>query len=478
MKYDYDLLIIGAGSAGMAAGEFAGRLGLRTALVEHQRFGGDCLWTGCVPSKALLASARIAHAVRSAADYGITVGHTAVDSAAVWQRLRAIQEEIATTDDNPERYSNLGIEVVQASAAFEGDHLIRLGERTVRTRYVLVCTGSRPSIPEIEGLTDAGYLTSENLFELRFAPRSLLVVGGGPIGIEMAQAMCRLGIETTVLQNKQRILPRDEPELSDVLMRKLQEDGVTIELGAEADRVQLGPNGKVIDGKIGDQPRDWTAEEILVAAGRRPNIESLRLDEARIKYGPHGIEVDRRLRTSVRWVYAAGDCAGRYLFTHSAGFEAVTAIRNMFFPGSATPPKIVPWTTFTEPELAHVGMTSGEAAEKLGRQNTRVFRWKLSHSDRARADGETAGGLVVVTDSRFRLLGAHILAPAAGEMIAQFTLGIRRGMRLTPDFGNLVQVYPTYSTSVSQLAGEATYGQLMRPFLRALKRINDILDRR
>jgi pyruvate/2-oxoglutarate dehydrogenase complex dihydrolipoamide dehydrogenase (E3) component len=193
--------------------------------------------------------------------------------------------------------------------------------------------------------------------------------------------------------------------------------------------------------------------------------------------GPRGIIVDDNLRTSTGWVYAAGDCAGRFLFTHSAAAEAVLALRNMFFPGSAKAPATVPWTTFTDPELAHVGMTADEARVKLGVDGFRVFEWELSHSDRARAEGATEGRIITVTDSKFKLLGAHILAPAAGEMIAQFTLALNQGLRLTPDFGNLVQVYPTFSTSVSQLAAEATYGQLQRPFLQTLRRINSLLSR-
>lgn len=472
MKYDYDLIIIGGGSAGMVAGDVAGRLGLRTALVERARIGGDCLWTGCVPSKALIASARAAHAVRTASDYGVTAEPPLVNTAAVWERLRRIQEEIAATDDNRERYTALGVEFVQADASFEGGHLIRLGDRLVSARYALVCTGSRPAAPLIPGLAEAGYLTSENLFELTEAPRSLLIMGGGPIGIEMAQAMARLDVQTTVLEQMERILIREEAELADMLLARLRAEGVVVETGVALETARADGDGKTLGGKAGARHREWSGQEILVTARRRPNIESLKLDRAGIESGPHGITVDQKLRTSARWVYAAGDCAGRYLFTHSAGAEAVTAIRNMFFPGSSPATDLVPWTTFTEPELAHVGLTSEEARKKLGADKVRIFRWQLCHSDRARADGETTGAVVAVTDSRFRILGAHILAPAAGEMIGQCTLAMQNKLRLTPDFGNLVQVYPTYSTSISQLAGEATYGQLQKPFLRMLMRLN------
>jgi pyruvate/2-oxoglutarate dehydrogenase complex dihydrolipoamide dehydrogenase (E3) component len=352
-----------------------------------------------------------------------------------------------------------------------------VGEQVLTCRFALVCTGSRPAVPSIEGLVEAGYLTSESVFELERAPRSLILIGGGPIGIEMAQAMNRLGVKTTVLQRGSRILERDEPALVDTLLRKLRSEGVVVELNAELINAGKEEGQKFIRGRVEGNDVSWRAEEVLVAAGRKPNIEVLHLDRIGALTGPKGIIVDDKLRSSAGWVYAAGDCAGRFLFTHSAGAEAVIALRNMFFPGSAKAPSMVPWTTFTDPELAHVGMTAEEAREKLGEDGFGVYEWELSHSDRARTEGSTEGCIIVVSDSKFKLIGAHILAPAAGEMIAQFTLALNQGLRLTPDFGNLVQVYPTFSTSVSQVAAEATYGQLQRPFLQTLRRINSLLSR-
>lgn len=477
MKFDYDVVIIGVGSAGMVAGEVAARIGVKAALAERYRVGGDCLWTGCVPSKALLASAKAAHTVRHAGKYGLPSTDIAIDSALVWQRLRRIQQEIAASDDNPDKYAELGVDLLWGEASFEGEHRLRIGDRAVTAKYALICTGSRPAAPSGEGLADTGYLTSENLFELERAPRSVIIIGGGPIGIEMAQAMSRLGVKTTVLQRADRILERDEPVLAEILLERLRAEGVEVHLGTEL--LNAGRDGaeKVVRGRLSGEDVAWRAEEVLVAAGRTPNIESLALESAGVKSGPRGIVVDSKLRTSAGWVYAAGDCAGRFLFTHSAGAEAVTALRNMFFPGAADAPETVPWTTFTDPELAHVGMTAEEARKEHGSQNVRVYEWELGHSDRARADAATEGRIIAVTDPKFKLLGAHILAPAAGEMIAQFTLAVNRGLRLTPDFGNLVQVYPTFSTSIAQLAGEATYAQLQKPFLRTLRRINSLVSR-
>jgi pyruvate/2-oxoglutarate dehydrogenase complex dihydrolipoamide dehydrogenase (E3) component len=478
MKFDYDVVIIGVGSGGMIAGEVAAKIGVKAALIERDRVGGDCLWTGCVPSKALLASAKAAYTIRHTDNYGLpAAGGGDFDTAGVWQRIRRIQQEIAETDDNPDKYREMGVDLLFGEGAFEDEHKMRVGEQVLTCRFALVCTGSRAAAPPIEGLAEIGYLTSESVFELERAPGSLIVIGGGPIGVEMAQGMNRLGVKTTVLQRASRILERDEPELSEMLLGRLRSEGVTIELNAEL--ASAGKEGakKVIRGRLGEREVSWGAEEVLVAAGRKPNIESLHLERVGVKTGPRGIVVDERLRTSAGWVYAAGDCAGRFLFTHSAGAEAVIALRNMFFPGSAKAPGMVPWTTFTDPELAHVGVTAGEAREKLGQDGFRAYEWDLTHSDRARAEGATEGRIIAVTDAKFKLIGAHILAPAAGEMISQFTLALNQGLRLTPDFGNLVQVYPTFSTSVSQLAAEATYGQLQKPFLRTLRRINALLSR-
>jgi pyruvate/2-oxoglutarate dehydrogenase complex dihydrolipoamide dehydrogenase (E3) component len=477
MKYQYDIVIIGVGSGGMIAGEVAAKMGAKAALIERHRVGGDCLWTGCVPSKALLASAKAAHTIRYADKYGLVASDPQFDSAAVWRRIHAIQQEIAKTDDNPDKFKNLGVDLLWGEASFEGEHRVRAGERVITAQYALVCTGSRPADPALDGLADAGYLTSESVFELERAPRSLIIVGGGPIGTEMAQGMSRLGVKTTVLQRAGRILERDEPELAEVLLRRLREEGVDVQLNVELARAGKEGEHKTITGRTGDGEVAWSAEEVLVAAGRKPNIEALGLDRVGVSITPRGIKVDEKLRTSADWVYAAGDCAGRFLFTHSAGAEAVTALRNMFFPGAAAAPDLVPWTTFTDPELAHVGMTSDEARKKLGNDSVRVFEWDLDHSDRARAEGSTEGKIIAVTDSKFKVVGAHILAPGAGEMISQFTLAVNRGLRLTPDFGNLVQVYPTYSTSISQLAAEATYGQLQKPFLQTLRRINGLFSR-
>ncbi len=473
MKYEFDLVIIGAGSAGIVAGEAAPRMGVRTALIERARIGGDCLWTGCVPSKAMLASAKAAYTVSHAERYGLSPTDLQFDTAIIWQRIRETQKAIAESDDSPERFTQAGVELIFGDAAFVDEHTVRVGDRALTTRYILICTGSRPAMP-IDGLAEIGFLSSENLFELERPPTSLLIVGAGPTGVEMAQGLSRLGVKIVLLEQLPGILEREEPALCEILIERLREEGVDVCLDVCCFRAARGDAGKVLYGRIGEVERSWCAEDVFVAAGRKPNVESLGLNQVGVDTGPQGITVDRKLRSSVKSIYAAGDCAGRFLFTHSAAAEAVVALRNMFYPGSQRAPTLVPWTTFTDPELAHVGMTSTEARERFGERGAHVFEWDFDHSDRARTDSATEGKAVIVTDARFRIVGGHVLAPHAGEMIGQLTLAIDRRARLTREIVNLLQVYPTFSTSYSQLAAEAVYDELQKPLFRALRRLNDL----
>jgi pyruvate/2-oxoglutarate dehydrogenase complex dihydrolipoamide dehydrogenase (E3) component len=461
MAHEFDLVIVGMGSGGLVAAEFAAEtLGLRVAAVERARLGGDCLWTGCVPSKALLASARVAHGMRTADRYGLPATEPEIDSTQVWRRLRAVQDEIARTDDNPDRFRAMGVELVYGPARVTGPHTVEAGGRSLDTRFILVATGSRPAVPPIDGLGQAGFLTSESVFELDRAPRSLVTIGGGPIAVELAQAFARLGCQVTVLQRAPRLLTRDEPELVELLTEGLREEGVDVRTGVEVGRVTVEEGVKVVHGSHYGRPARWGGEEILVAAGRAPAIDGLGLETAGVALGPRGIEVDRRLRTSVRSIYAAGDVAGRFRFTHSAAYESVIAVRNMFFPGSQRVTELVPWCTFSEPELAHAGLTIEQARECHGEGRVTVRRIDLSRSDRARADASTRGRLVLVT-VRARLVGAHVLAPAAGELIHELTLAISRRARLD-GLANLIHVYPTFSISTAQVAAEAAYERARR----------------
>jgi pyruvate/2-oxoglutarate dehydrogenase complex dihydrolipoamide dehydrogenase (E3) component len=460
MARRYDLVIVGMGSGGMMAAEFAASLGLRVAVVERGRVGGDCLWTGCVPSKALLSSAKVAHHLRTADRWGLPATNPEIDTARVWARIRAVQHEIAATDDNPDRFRAEGVEIVAGSARLTGPHSVAVEGRELRTRFVLLCTGSRPAVPPVDGLVEAGFLTSENVFELERAPRRLVAIGGGPIAIELAQGLTRLGVAVTVLQKGGRVLARDEPELVDLLVRRLVAEGVDLRVDVDVRRVTVEDGVKVVAGTQGGEPARWECDDVLVSVGRQANVEGLGLEEVGVATGRRGVQVDERMRSTVPSIYAAGDVAGRFLFTHSAAHEALRAVRDMFFPGRGTVSDLVPWCTFTDPELAHVGLTEAEARERHGDAVT-VARIDLSHSDRARAAGEAEGRLTAVCGPGGRLLGAHILAPGAGEIIHEPALVISQRGRLG-DLSRLIHVYPTVSTSLGQLAGEATFAWARR----------------
>ncbi|MDQ6799094.1 MAG: FAD-dependent oxidoreductase, partial [Actinomycetota bacterium] len=423
------------------------------------RVGGDCLWTGCVPSKALLASAKAAHTMRVADKWGLPPVDPEIDTSLLWKPIRAVQQEVASTDDDPDRYRRMGIEIIAGSATLTGPHTVSVaaddGARTdLETRFVLLCTGSRPSVPPIEGLAEAGFITSESVFELERGPTSVVMIGGGPIAIEMAQGFSRLGIGVTVLQRGPAILPRDEPDLVAVLTRRLRHEGVDLRLNVETHRVTVENDRKIVHGTENGEARRWEAEELMVAVGRRPTTGDLGLEDVGVEFGPKGVVVDQRMRTTVPSVYAAGDLAGRFLFTHSAAYEGVRAIRNMFFPGKGTVTDLVPWCTFTDPELAHAGVTVAEAHDRWS-DGVGVWRMDLIHSDRARADGASEGAMVIVTHEK-KVVGAHILAPAAGEMIHELALAISKGLSFG-DVAGLIHVYPTLSTSIGQLAAEAAF---------------------
>ncbi len=457
MAQEYDLVIIGLGSGGTLAAEFAaGELGLRVAAVERARIGGDCLWTGCVPSKALIASARVAHAVRHAAEFGIGGGEPDVDLRAVWARIKSIQAGIAETDDSPERFRELGVELVEGSGRISGYRQVTVetseGDRQLDTRYILVCTGSRPAVPPIPGLDTVEYHTSETLFEIDEPPTSLIMIGGGPIATELAQAMVRLGVHTTVLEMAHRLVPRDEPELADRLGQILRREGVDLHLSTSATAVRPGGDGVIVE----TDDAEFTAAGLIVATGRHANIESLGLDALGVPVGPGGADVDGRNRTLVPNIYVVGDAAKqRADFTHIAAHDAVVAVRDMFFPGRGTPASLTPWCTFTEPELAHVGLTAAEARDRHGRGAVAVHRHELAHNDRSRADGTTDGMILVIT-AKDKIVGAHALAPAAGELIHELALAIHFGAKIN-ELSDMIHIYPTLAVGIGRIAADRSF---------------------
>lgn len=469
----YDLVVIGMGSAGAVAAEFAAtEIGLRVAAVERARVGGDCLWTGCVPSKALISSARVAHTVRHADHHAIAADPPRVDLKQVWDRIRAIQSEIAATDDDPDRIRAAGVELIDGEAHLIGPNTVSVAGRTLSTRFVLVCTGSRPTLPAIDGLDEIDVLTSENLFETPRPPDSLVIIGGGPIACELSQALNRLGVTVTMIERADRLLARDEPAHARRILTTLRDEGVDVRLGTTPTRVTRGGDGVNVHLHDGERV---TAQGVFVATGRTPNTADLGLERAGVAVDASGrVVVDERNRTSTRSIYAVGDITDRPDFTHTAGYDGVLAVRDMFFPGRGVAPALVPWCTFTDPEVAHVGMTEEEAVAEHGAKRVTAHRRTLDHNDRARADGDTNGEIVIVT-ARGRIVGAHAVCRAAGELIHELALAISHRTKLA-ELTELIHVYPTLSTAVGRISADAAYASARR--YRFLARIGRLRPRR
>jgi pyruvate/2-oxoglutarate dehydrogenase complex dihydrolipoamide dehydrogenase (E3) component len=441
----FDFVIVGAGSGGLTAAGFAAQLGAKVALVEKNRIGGDCTWTGCVPSKALLKAARIAHEIRTASRFGISANPPVVEMANVRAYVRHAIEQVYRFE-SPEDLQKRGIEVMQGPGHFIDAQTILVGDQLVRGRALLITTGARPRIPSIEGLKDVPFLTYEQIFDNDRLPRSMIIIGGGPIGMEMAQAHQRLGADVTVVAG--RLLPKDEPEAREVMHRVFEREGVRFVWGRaksarqQDDEIVLATDGEQVRGNL-----------LLIASGRQPTVAGLDLEKAGVAYSEKGIPVDDRQRTNVKHIYAAGDVTGGYQFTHFAGWQAFQATRNALLPGSNSGiTDLVPWVTFTDPEVAHVGLTEDQARSKFGESVT-AYRWEMNHTDRAICEDDRDGFIKLITKKDGSLLGATVVNARAGETITEFIVAMKHGLKVS-DLAGAIHAYPTYSTPVQQLAAE------------------------
>ena len=462
-----DICIIGAGSGGLSVAAGAAYLGAKAVLFEKSRMGGDCLNYGCVPSKALLAAAKLPAMTASATSFGVSFAAPKIDFPAVIAHVQGVIARLAPFD-SVARFEALGVRVIQASAKFTAPDRIVGGGVTVRARRFVIATGSRPLVPPVPGLERVPFLTNETLFENRLLPRHLVVLGGGPIGLEMAQAHRRLGAEVTVVEMQDRVVPKDDPELAELLAVRLRHEGITLRLGTTATAVSGNAGDIRIRVRQGDREEEIAASHLLVAAGRKANVEDLGLEAAGIAYSPKGITVDRRLRTSNRKVFAIGDCAGGPQFTHVAGYHAGIVLRNALFrlPAKANHDTI-PWVTFTDPELAHVGLSEAAARERHG--TIRILRWPYAENDRAQAEGETHGLIKVVTAASGRILGADILGAHAGELIQPWVLALSQRLKIGAMAG-LVLPYPTLGEIGKRAASAYFAPKLFDPKLRKLLR--------
>jgi pyruvate/2-oxoglutarate dehydrogenase complex dihydrolipoamide dehydrogenase (E3) component len=459
-----DLCVIGAGSGGLSVAAIAASFGVSVVLVEKGEMGGDCLNVGCVPSKALIAAAERAQAMREGAVFGLGAARPKADFAILREHIRGVIDAIAP-NDSVARFTAMGVQVVRAPARFIDRLTIVAGEATIQPRRFVIATGSRPAAPDIPGLADVAYLTNESIFDLGEQPERLVVIGGGPIGLEIAQAYRRLGCKVIVLE-AHRILPREDRELAQEIERQLLADGVELRQGVKIARVVQEKAGErearfVVTLQEDMQGENGASETVdgshlLVATGRTPTIGDLGLDLAGVKTNPSGIVVDRGLRTSNRRIYAIGDCASGgthgYRFTHAANHHAGLVVRSALF---RLPVKLdnsaIPRVTYTDPELAVVGLSEEEA--RLRHKQIRILRWPVAENDRAQAERRVAGHIKAIVARNGLILGCAIAAPGAGELISLWTLAISKGMK-AQDLAGIVIPYPTYSEISKRAAVE------------------------
>ncbi len=442
---DADICIIGAGSGGLSVAAGAAQLGRNVVLIEKGEMGGDCLNTGCVPSKALLAAAARAQAIRTSAKFGIANTDPAIDFAGVMDHVHGVINTIAPVDSQ-ERFEGFGVTVLREHASFTGPRQVKAGETTVNAKHFVIATGSTPFVPPISGLSQGPYFTNETVFENRNRPDHLIVIGGGPIGVELAQAHRRLGSEVSIIEG-QTILNNDDPELVAIVREQLINEGIKIYEGAmvdavihRADGVSVAVDGKTISGS-----------HVLVAVGRKPTVEELNLEAANVQFSPRGITVDQSLRTSNKRIYAIGDVIGGRQFTHVAGYHASIVVRKMLFKMPATNnDNQAPWVTYCDPELAHVGLTEQAAQET--HKDVKISRWSFDENDRAQAERNTSGLVKVMTDKSGKVLGASIVGPGAGDLIQAWAFALSNKQKIKA-FTNYIAPYPTRGEASKRAAG-------------------------
>jgi pyruvate/2-oxoglutarate dehydrogenase complex dihydrolipoamide dehydrogenase (E3) component len=472
----FDLAVIGGGTAGLSAAQTAARLQRRVLLISEGPLGGECTWNGCVPSKALVEAASVRHTAADAERFGIRVGDVSVDFPAVMDRVHDVIDQIARYEDEA-HLEAAGVTVRRGRAVFVDAHTLQVGDDRLGAERVVVCTGSRPGIPSIDGLDNVPFRTNETIFELREQPQRLLVLGAGAVGLELAQAFVRLGTEVDVIDAAAAFLPREDPEIATVMRDILESEGIRFHLGAQALRVARVDGGVELTLSDGAGERELRGDQLLVATGRTPNVEGLGLEAIDVRVGDMGIAVDTHLRTSVRGVFAAGDVTGTLPFTHVAAYQGRLAAHNAFGRQQAASYRVIPWVIFTDPEIAHVGLTEPEARRAHG-DSVRVATLPFTALDRAVITHRPRGVIKVITSGRPLLghagggtiLGAHIAGPGAGELIHEFVIA----MQVRAFSGRLAQAihaYPSMSVGVQQVvarlfvAGRATAGETREDLL-------------
>ncbi len=474
MAYDFDVITIGGGAAGLTASGLAVTLGASALMVESEKLGGDCTWYGCVPSKTLLKAAKVAHQIRNAGKYGLRNGSPQFSFADLMSYVHRVREEVYEDADRPEIFEDLGVDVKTGHARFLDDHTIEIagpdGSRRYSGRYIVIATGAKAFVPPINGIDSVPYLTNESLFELTEQPERLAIVGGGPIGTEMAQAFTRLGTKVTVVDILDRILSKDHPDASVLMQGRLEDEGVKFELGAGVEQVGRQASGIMLSLKRDGKLQSLEADALLMATGRRANTSALNLEAAGVETHRGGIQIDDKCRTSRRHIYAVGDVTGEFQFTHMSEHMSKIAVTNALL---KVPMKIdrkhVPWVTFTDPEVAHVGATEQDL-EDAGK-NYRAYRFPYSKVDRAVTESESAGFIrVYAKPSSGKILGADVVGTNAGELISEYALAMKNGVSLRR-MSDTIHPYPTFGLGARR-AADQWYVQKQSPTLvRILKTI-------
>jgi len=444
-----DICVIGAGSGGLSVAAGAVQMGASVVLIEKSKMGGDCLNYGCVPSKSLLSASHIVNTVKSANKFGIHIDNYTVNYEEVFNHIHNVINTIAP-NDSIERFEKLGVKVIKGAASFKNSKKVTVNDKIVSAKYFVIATGSKPVILPIKGLDTVQYLTNETIFDLKKIPEHLIVIGGGPIGCELSQGICQLGAKVSIIQ-RSRILAKDDPELTKFVHDKLIEDGMDVYEKTSIDFVEN------IDGKIHvcfqheGKTVNITGSHLLLSVGRQPDIEGLNLDAANIEYSNRGIHINSRLRTNNKKIFALGDAALGYKFTHMAGYQSGIIIRNILF---RIPAKVnynaVPWVTYTEPELAHVGMHEDEARKKF--KDLKVLKRPFTENDRAQSELKTEGLIKVVTKKNGQILGASIVGSNSGDLIGTWCLAISQNLKIGAVAGCILP-YPTRGEINKQVAG-------------------------
>lgn len=460
--YDYDIGIIGGGAAGLTVSSGSAQLGAKTLLIEQEpHLGGDCLHFGCVPSKTLIHSAKVYHEMKQGSRFGLPEIHVpTVDFSQVAKRIQSVIDTIQV-HDSVERFNSLGVEVLFGSPCFADEHVIDLDGRRISARSWVIATGSSPAPPRISALNNIPYITNKEIFTLRELPSSLLVLGAGPIAIEMAQAFCRLGSEVTVIQRSSQILSKEDKDMADEVMTTLQQEGVTFYLNAEIIAAEERGRDRQITIQQGTKISQLRADTVLLAQGRIPNVMDLGLNTISLQTSPLGIIVDRRMRTSHKHIYAPGDINGDFQFTHAAGYEAGIVVSNAIF---RLPRKIntqwMPWCTYTEPELASIGINEKQAQAAGIIYN--VWTEHFQDNDRALSEGHEVGKLKLLLDSKERPLGVQILGPRAGDLLGEWIAVLNSGMKIS-SLAATIHPYPTLAEISKRVAGSYISPKIFSP---------------